>query len=184
MLINLYPDDGRYYKIPGVKEITNSFYSKSWYTSKANAGKRKKLLDNAYNYLHNFLRREIDQKKAINQLDRITEYPSVNNTMYTTFLGTEALRSFKRAFVQCGQKATNDLRDRVNVVYLVNIFVRPEIIKFFVGNGVAIDHNAYALSMLLQWVWRSAIRENKQINLFIASSRMRKLFQKWIDEEN
>ena len=44
------------------------------------------------------------------------------------------------------------------------------------------DQDGYALSEMLQWIWRSAIRDGKEINLYIPSKRMRTLLTDWIDE--
>ena len=41
-----------------------------------------------------------------------------------------------------------------------------------------------ALSEMLQWVWRSAIRDDKPINLYIPSRRMRELLIDWINTTN
>jgi len=40
------------------------------------------------------------------------------------------------------------------------------------------------LSELIQWVWRSAIRDGNSINIYIPSSRMRNLFIEWLNNEN
>ena len=52
--------------------------------------------------------------------------------------------------------------------------------QFFVAHGVAIDEDTWALSELIQWTFRSAIRENKPINIYIPSKRMRDLFIDWL----
>lgn len=39
----------------------------------------------------------------------------------------------------------------------------------------------YALSEMIQWVWRSAIRDGKEIWVYIPSRRMRELFQNWLN---
>lgn len=38
----------------------------------------------------------------------------------------------------------------------------------------------YALSILIQWVFRSAIRNGKKIKIYIPSERMRYLLKEWI----
>ena len=42
----------------------------------------------------------------------------------------------------------------------------------------------YALSALLQWVWRSRIRRSQPIKLFIPSERMRDLFKRWLTADS
>ena len=45
-----------------------------------------------------------------------------------------------------------------------------------------IKYEKYMLSALLQWIWRSQIRDGKSINLYIPSERMRELLKMWINE--
>jgi len=38
------------------------------------------------------------------------------------------------------------------------------------------------LSEMVQWVWRSAIREGNEIVLYVPSERMRNLFTNWLEQ--
>ena len=67
------------------------------------------------------------------------------------------------------------------MAYMVNRFADPNIMKFFHTKDISIDADKFALSEMLQWVWRSAIRDNKPINLYIPSKRMRDLLIDWIE---
>ena len=53
--------------------------------------------------------------------------------------------------------------------------------QFFIDKNVTIDEDTWALSELLQWVFRSAIREHKEINIYIPSKRMRELLLEWLN---
>lgn len=85
-----------------------------------------------------------------------------------------------QCFVACTARATNDFSDRTTLLYLINRFPNPEIGKYFSRRGSPIDENMFATSELIQWIWRSAIRNNQKINLYIPSSRMRKLLTDWL----
>ena len=52
--------------------------------------------------------------------------------------------------------------------------------NFFVDKGVVINEDEWALSELIQWMFRSSIREQKNINIYIPSKRMRDLLMKWL----
>ena len=65
------------------------------------------------------------------------------------------------------------------LVYLYNRHINPIISNYFLKRGVIINENAYALSELLQWVFRSAIRNGEQIDLYLPSSRMRSILNNW-----
>ena len=52
-----------------------------------------------------------------------------------------------------------------------------------------INKDKYALSILLQWIWRSRIRniadsdENRKIDLYLPSSRMKHILMDWLSPE-
>lgn len=70
--------------------------------------------------------------------------------------------------------------DKKNLAYLINMYNNPMINKFFKSKNVTIKEDDYALSCLIQWIFRSQIRDNKEINLYIPSSRMRYLLKEWL----
>ena len=74
--------------------------------------------------------------------------------------------------------------DRTNVAYIANRFIDPNVLKFFMDKGIEIDCDHFALSEMLQFIWRSAIRDDMPITVYIPSKRMRDLFIKWIDERS
>lgn len=88
-----------------------------------------------------------------------------------------------RCFVACNARATNDFRERTNCLYLLNRFPLLEFKTYFSKRGHPIDDDLFALSEMLQWIWRSAIRDRRRINLFIPSFRMRKLLCNWLGVE-
>lgn len=89
-----------------------------------------------------------------------------------------------QCFVSCTARATNNYSERTTLLYLLNRYLPPEIEKYFSRRGSPIDENCFATSELLQWIWRSAIRNGQSINLYIPSSRMRNLLYRWfgVDE--
>ena len=91
---------------------------------------------------------------------------------------------YRNSFLSLTLRATNKYKDKHVVAYLANRFVDPNIVKFFAEKGVYIDNDAYALSEMLQFIWRSAIRDGNQITVYIPSKRMRDLLVKWIEERN
>lgn len=88
---------------------------------------------------------------------------------------------YRNNFLQISARATNEFRDKTDVAYMVNRFADPNVTKFFASRGIEIDQDAFALSEMLQWIWRSAIRDNRPINLYVPSSRMRGLLMNWIE---
>lgn len=92
-------------------------------------------------------------------------------------------KGYTKSFLSSNAKATNKYKDRTNLAYLINAFMNPNIKLFFEDNGIPVDGDMYALSALIQWVWRSAIRDGKPIKLYLPSKRMRELLIGWLNDE-
>lgn len=90
---------------------------------------------------------------------------------------------YTKGFLPCNARATNEYSDRSTLMYSYNRYMNPIERSFFQDNGVTVDEDKLALSDLLQWIWRSRIRRGEPINLFLPSSRMRKLLNAWLDGE-
>ena len=93
-----------------------------------------------------------------------------------------APRSYtKGCFVPCNIRATNNYVSKSDLIYSVNVFLNPFIVKYFARNGIRLNEDNYALSQMLQWIWRSRIRNNEPINIYIPSKRMRELLISYLD---
>ncbi|SDO65865.1 hypothetical protein SAMN04515624_103155 [Eubacterium maltosivorans] len=91
----------------------------------------------------------------------------------------------KDNFISINAKATNDYDHKTYLAYLINRFNNPIITNFFNIKGISFTKEKtenLALSDLIQWVWRSAIRkpEPEDIYIYVPSSRMRQLFCDWL----
>lgn len=113
----------------------------------------------------------------------VAKTPSKLN-MWTTFKACQnhlAGERYARAFVPVNAKATNEFIEKRSMAYLANIFHHPDIKGFFRQKGLGLDDDLYALSEMIQWVWRSQIRRGDPIMVYIPSQRMRTLFIDWLD---
>lgn len=107
------------------------------------------------------------------------------DSMWTSFKAQKERitpHRFSRCFVPCSCRATNEYKDRRNLAYCVNIFFNPFLKQYFEWRGCTVDEDQYALSEMIQWIWRSAIREGNEINLYIPSERMRALLVEWLEK--
>jgi hypothetical protein len=84
-------------------------------------------------------------------------------------------------FIPTNARATNDYRRVAAVAYLCNTFYHPIIKAYFESMGVPVYEDLYALSQMVQWIWRSRVREQAPINVFIPSERMRGLLKRWLN---
>lgn len=128
------------------------------------------------------------KKNLRNFFDRMTG-GTAKNRLWTCYkdsvpwlLGPR--NAYQSSFLALNARATNAYRNANNVAYLVNRFIDPNIAKFFASRGIEVDPDRFALSEMLQFIWRSAIRDDKEINLYIPSSRMRELLCGWMKTVN
>ena len=141
--------------------------SYSWYNRNKNNASMKVLKNNLYNYFHN-----IRENKA-------------EDNIWTTFKEYKEIlkgKGYTKGFLSCNARATNEYRNRTSVAYTINRYLNPFIKSFFKVNNISVDENGYALSEMLQFIWRSAIRDGKEIWVYIPSIRMRELLKQWIKD--
>ena len=105
--------------------------------------------------------------------------------MWSTYLHARdavAHRGFKQSFLAYNARATNDWSDRHHLAYAANLFPMPDEAAYFINRGFRIDEDAMALSTMVQWLWRSAIRKGEKIWLYLPSRRMRSLITKYLTD--
>lgn len=107
---------------------------------------------------------------------------------YTCFWReNDGIRKKEDCFLPLNARASNAYQDRHCLAYIFNMNANPSYVKYFAkhvsGNGepISVDGDIFALSWLIQWVWRSAIRKGESIQLFLPAPRMRKLLNNWLD---
>ena len=123
-------------------------------------------------------------KNMQNYFKNITE-SSGKERMWTTFKQFKSkLKSqtcSDKNFVNIAARATNDYADRKYLCYTINRYMNPFLVNFFSKRGIKVSQDEYALSEMIQWIWRSAIRNDEKINIYIPSERMRNLLKNWLD---
>lgn len=168
-LINLYTDP----KIEKICKKRNAL-SLNWFIN--NSAYNKGAIIALKNSLYTFFRRGTDKGKGSHH-DRLW-------TTFKEFRDDVKDRGNKEAFLHINARATNECIECDAVAYIANRYLNPLEKRFFETNGITVNENDFALSELLQFVWRSAIREGKPIDLYIPSKRMRELLEQWIDENS
>ena len=93
---------------------------------------------------------------------------------------TERTDAYYSTFLAHSSKATNAYADRTCLLYMINRMMAPGISSFFAMRGYEIEPDRWALSEMIQWIWRGAIRKGQPICLFVPSYRMRKLLLDWL----
>lgn len=151
-------------KLNTVGDATNAL-SKSW----CDKNTRMPLLkNNIYNYFHN-----------------IESSPSKFN-MWSCFKKKQRYlkgNGYARGFVPFNTRATNDYSNKKVLAYVVNSYLNPVIVQYVRKHEVELNSDTFALSCMLQWIWRSQIRNGKPIDIYIPSKRMRDLMIEWLYNE-
>ncbi|WP_241747043.1 DEAD/DEAH box helicase family protein [Lysinibacillus sphaericus] len=88
-------------------------------------------------------------------------------------------KGYAKGFLACNARATNEYADRSTLMYCYNRFMHPNERAFFECHDITVSQDKLAVSDLLQWVWRSRIRNGESINLYMPARRMRELLEKW-----
>lgn len=167
-------DKSKYKKLINIHDGTlnnigdkNTALSLNWF--KKNKLLREKLQKNIYNYFQNHVDATVDTIIW-------TTFKSVQNQLKG--------KGYTKAFLSCNARATNEYNDKYNLAYCCNRFISPDYIRYFESHNVSISEDLYALAELLQWIWRSRIREGESINIYIPSKRMRNLLIDWLNDDS
>ncbi len=187
-LINVYQweRNGKEKDLNKVGDSKNAF-SVTW-LQHASPKTKKIIRDNTYNYFMNKLKSRSYDIMWTTFKDYITPLSKKGYkecTLKDEF--DEPLKDSKgnnikqSCFVACNARATNDYKFKKNLAYLCNRYTHPDIKNFFKLKGVEFNEEEYALSELIQWLFRSQVRDGKPINIYIPSNRMRKLLIDWLN---
>jgi hypothetical protein len=165
--------------------------------TKTNSFMKKKFIEPSDDYVeeNRFLiesmkdvRLEIGDSKILELKEMLDkEEIEANERLWTTFKSYKKLITpttgagySVNQFLAFNQKASNLYRHVKKMAYLVNVYPHPDLVTFFHGNGISINQDQYAISEMIQWIFRSRIRSGKKIELFVPSTRMRGLLKKWM----
>jgi hypothetical protein len=78
-------------------------------------------------------------------------------------------------------RGTNDYAHCSHLIYLYDQHMNPYVARWLEDNSRAFD-DAYALTELIQWVWRSRVRKGQPITLYLPNPRMRGLMEEWLSK--
>ena len=118
------------------------------------------------------------------------EFVDVKKRMWTSLLGKNNKTKkdltgsgYTNSFVAWNKKATNMYKNKETLAFCTNVFLNPNLVQYLNSKKQEVDQELYALSEMLQWIFRSRLREGNTINIYVPSTRMRNLFKSWIKFE-
>lgn len=83
-------------------------------------------------------------------------------------------------FLHSGARAVNDYADRDVAIHAYNRYLHVSTKAYLQDYGTPPKDDDYALSEMVQWLWRTAIRNNHPVTFYILSSRMEQLLKQWL----
>ena len=79
-------------------------------------------------------------------------------------------------------RATNEYAHKTTMVHLINRYPLVCVNAYLQDFGCKMNPNVFALSEMLQWLWRGCIRNKEPMNIVIGSERMYWLFMNWLND--
>lgn len=140
--------------------------SLNWFTKNTNKDTISKLKNNILNFFRNI------------------SDSSANDRMWGCYIATKSKlqgKGYTKAFVPFNARAENKYSDKNTLVYALNVYMNVPRKNYLNSNGAEVDDDRYALSTMVQWVWRSSIRNGEDIYIYIPSKRMRLLLIAWMN---
>jgi hypothetical protein len=169
-----------------LKNLIRIYYSKP--TDKNDLNKiGERLSSFSKNHLNKLVRSKLQRKIIKDYAYNFYRHKmkvNKDSVMWTTFKAHKDKiqpTGVKKSFVEVTSRATNDYADKSVCIYLANRYMNPVTKQFFQSKGVTVNENLFALSELLQWVFRSRIRKGQEINIYIPSKRMRNLLEDYLE---
>lgn len=144
--------------------------SMSWFKRNKNNIIMKKLQNNINNFFKNIVKGTLIDEKIW--------------TTFKEYKDDVKGKGYVKAFVSINIRATNDYKNTTAVAYIANRYMKPTLKHFFESEGIGVDEDSYALSELIQFIYRSAIRDGKPITVYVPSKRMRELLLDWINKKD
>lgn len=180
-LITIVRPKGKWLKIQDFK------LSSTWYTTngKGNASNDDLLL--VQKYIETFARQTgcnyRDLMYTFPKHRKWTEGNSLRKVIKPKGLldRVEKDGSIERCWIPVQTRATNIYSHKTHLLHLYNRYPNQSVKAYLQDYGASVNDDVFALSELVQWVWRSAIRNKQPITICIASPRMLKLFENWLE---
>ena len=150
----------------------------TWYKSKEKAsGKstRKLLMNNTRTFF-----RHMDPSGKHQDLYLWSCYKPYRDWFKDGRFDPRKKKEEEQTFLRWNMRGTNDYADRCYLAYLVNLHPHPDLAQFFQMHTKVFNKDTFSLSAMIQWVWRSAIRRENPVTLYLPSERMRKLLEEWM----
>lgn len=140
--------------------------SMNWFKSGEHEQEISSLKDNLYSYFR-----------------RYDGGSDAEERLWGSYVDAEPLikgKGYSNSFLVFNTKGSNEYRHKKSLAYCVNLYVSPQVKNYYAKYGITPDEDQRALSIMIQWIWRSAIRDGQPIHIYVPSERMRNLLKDWM----
>lgn len=204
-LVTVFPDDSCCEALPYGKrpELSSNWYKRS------SKEEKDRLKQHIYNFFHNQMRglgckidnimwtcpKDYQKRLSGKGYTCIRKLNREENELSKT--EQNKIRDELSRFVPCNARATNKYSGRWALAYCCNMFIKPEMRRFFTSDNtereknrldpVVVDEDMYALACIVQWIYRSRIRchdvadSERRVYLYVPAKRMRDLLRDWMN---
>ena len=92
-------------------------------------------------------------------------------------------RGYDKCFIPSNTRSIQEFKTKHCVIYTVNEAINPFVLSYFKDRGINIDEDKWALAEMIQFISRSAVSNNEDVNVYVPSKRMRELLLDYCKEE-
>lgn len=113
-------------------------------------------------------------------------YPAFSKKHIASDSEEDILGQSDMCWLYSDARATNDYSHKTTMIYLMDKYPAPQVLAYVKDYCTGFNPDRYALSCLIQWLFRGCIRKGQVMNVCIISTKdkMHSLLCKWLDGEN
>ena len=134
---------------------------------------------------------EIKKYKAMLRSCIVSNKAKVGDVFWTTFKDkqkvmsgagyTKGVSEDMPSFLPLNIRATNKYADYSLCMYTVNLYKNPVEVGYLRYNNIRVNEEDFALSEMIQFIWRGCIRKGEPMVVAVGSKRMYLLFLNWLN---
>lgn len=95
---------------------------------------------------------------------------------------TKAVDKQQSCFIPCSARASNEYAHKKVMIHAFNRYPNQAVKCYLESVGAPMDQDRFALSEMVQWIWRSCIRNGEPVTVIVLSKRMNRLLKEWLSE--
>ena len=168
---------------PTISKLTKNFtLSSGWYSTSATKEQLSQLGTAIFSAYRKYPKEDIILTMPKDSTSKRIGKTSKVNPRY----GSHKSINADSCFLYCSCRATNEYAHKKVAIHAYNRYVNVPVKAYLQDYGSAIgavpSEDQYALSEMLQWLWRTQIRNDLPIDVYVLSRRMYKLLADWLSE--